>query len=193
MPWSFPASRYSAATGALSRRVASFSTMTTAKERGVRWPASDSSVSRKCCGRRKQGMQTTVPTDRSRTRELAAISRLGSRTASVMRLVDSSVGIRVMISLNGRDVLKNPCSRTAQQACCETQMSQYGAVPRNVASCRMTPLRAVQVRKPRDPASPASSSSSTSPLSRFFLANLHRGASAIFEPARSRGTMRTMP
>ena len=72
--------------------------MTTAKERGVRWLASESSVSRRWCGRRKQGMQTTIPTDRSMTRELAAISRLGSRTASEIRLAERSVGISVMAS-----------------------------------------------------------------------------------------------
>jgi hypothetical protein len=41
----------------------------------VRWLASDSRVSRRCCGRRKEGIQTTIPIERSSVREVATNAR----------------------------------------------------------------------------------------------------------------------
>ena len=55
--------------------------MTTAKRRPVRWRASDSSVSRKCCGRRKQGMQTTVAIEVSSEGDAATHARAASGIA----------------------------------------------------------------------------------------------------------------
>ncbi len=75
------ASRNSVATGTLSRPAASFSTMTTAKRRSVRWLASDSSVRRKCCGLRKQGMHITVVIEGSSERDVAT----GARAAGGIR------------------------------------------------------------------------------------------------------------
>jgi hypothetical protein len=74
-PGILPAARNSAATGTLPHVRASFSTMTTAKRRAVRWEASDSSVTRKCCGRRKEGIQTTIPIEVSSDGDAAANAR----------------------------------------------------------------------------------------------------------------------
>src|SRR6202022_462083 len=96
-PGNLPASRNSLATGTLSRPEASFSTMTTAKRRSVRWLASDSSVSRRCCGRRKHGMQTTIPTERSSERDVAASSREECGTVSVTPTTGKFVDIWPMV------------------------------------------------------------------------------------------------
>jgi hypothetical protein len=67
--------------------------MTTAKRRSVRWLASESNVSRKCCGRRKVGTQTTIPTEGSSEGDAATTARqAGAGGGSNSDTPDSAVG-----------------------------------------------------------------------------------------------------
>src|ERR1700761_4300672 len=82
-PRNFPLARNSAATGALSRPAASLSTTTIAKRRDVSCSTSDCSVRRRCCGRRKLGMHTTISVAGSNGCDVTSGARAGSVRSEV--------------------------------------------------------------------------------------------------------------